>query len=461
MKKVFVILFILTGFALLLHSCQEEIMNESDHVESENELSSVEQRFLGLTQLKSGFETTGELFITEVCTDLEKQNRKNRFVHKFVEKYGFPDWDLVQWFDVNNESVVQVPLYKENDNETGAIILVVKNNDKLKFKLLLRDNFAQFVKNRKPVPDVEKIRDLFIIFDFLKFGKSSYLPAGQLTFCSDDSSTAILKSGDLVENTYCYYMEYRLENIGVVSGRWECESWWVYSPITEEQAGDQSSGGDGGYSDWYYETPDGGGGGGESTVSSPEVIIDPTFENTKADCVYNKLVISSMMKNLLHDFVGSSQYHVTYKVVPSITGYIEQPYGRIVDNLDGTMTISINAFYFDKVTPVFLAKTILHETLHAYIYQEVAALGGYPNLENSTFENLYAYYQKYGRNDYQHDYISQYYIPQMASTLRAYDGNKYTLDYYTAISWSGLHDTWGWQAMTQAQRDAIIAKTNY
>ena len=64
----------------------------------------------------------------------------------------------------------------------------------------------------------------------------------------------------------------------------------------------------------------------------------------------------------------------------------EQSYGRCIDNKDGTMTIKINSYYFDKVAPVFLAKTILHETIHAYIYQEVEALGGYSNIENSTFK---------------------------------------------------------------------------
>lgn len=124
------------------------------------------------------------------------------------------------------------------------------------------------------------------------------------------------------------------------------------------------------------------------------------------------------------------------------------------------MTITINEYYFDKVAPVTTAKTILHETIHAYIYQEVAELGGYSNLENSSFENLYAYYVTYVAPDFQHDCMSQYFIPKMANTLREYDGYRYSIDYNEALSWSGLHYTYGWPTMTQEQKDAINSKIN-
>ncbi|WP_163322407.1 hypothetical protein [Draconibacterium mangrovi] len=207
---------------------------------------------------------------------------------------------------------------------------------------------------------------------------------------------------------------------------------------------------------------------GEETVYCPEcicpkVIEDPSFEDTKADCVYDKLVTSNQMQQLLSEYFGSDTYHVTYKVdywsTPGVNS-TDPSYGLAKDNGDNTVTIKINSYYFDEVAPVTTAKTILHETIHAYLYQEVNKLGGLDNLENTTFENLFAYYQTYGYPDYQHDYMSQYYIPNMAQTLRQYDNYAHGIDYYEALAWQGLSYTYGWQQKTQAEKDAINAKVN-
>jgi len=197
--------------------------------------------------------------------------------------------------------------------------------------------------------------------------------------------------------------------------------------------------------------------------SCPEVIIDPSFKDTKAECVYNKLVTSNMMKDLLSEYFGSDIYHVTYKVeywdTPGINSTVPS-HGACKDNSDNTVTVRINSYYFDKVAPVATAKTILHETIHAYLFQEVNALGGLDNLENSTFENLFNYYQTYGYPYYQHDYISQYYIPKMASTLRKYDNYALGIEYYEALAWQGLGETYGWYIKTQEEKDALNAKVD-
>lgn len=193
----------------------------------------------------------------------------------------------------------------------------------------------------------------------------------------------------------------------------------------------------------------------------PKVIIDSTtFKGTKAECVYEKLKNSSLMENLLQDFVGSSKYHVTYTVVPSyIDTYGNEGYGGIINNGDGTMTIKINSLFFDEEVPVSIAKTILHETIHAYIYQEVASLGGYENLENSTIEQLFAYYEWYGGDSFQHPFMSRYYIPKLAEALWIYDGEKYSIDYYEALAWKGsLMGTYDYISKSQEEKDSIEQK---
>ena len=196
--------------------------------------------------------------------------------------------------------------------------------------------------------------------------------------------------------------------------------------------------------------------------SCPEVLDnDPTFVGTKAECVYLKLKNSKMMDKLLEKFVGSKRYDISYKVVDNLIGIYTggQAYGKI-ENKDGRMTIFINSYFFDKNTPVLIAKTLLHETVHAHIYQEVSAMGGLDKLENSNFENLFAYYKAYGALDYQHDYMSKYYISDMAQTLMEFDNFAYDKSYYKALSWHGLHDSYGWIKMTAAERTIIKNKTS-
>ncbi|WP_430817101.1 hypothetical protein [Carboxylicivirga sp. RSCT41] len=201
------------------------------------------------------------------------------------------------------------------------------------------------------------------------------------------------------------------------------------------------------------------GGVGASVVSPiPDIIIDQSFEDTKAECVYDKIKNTGLMKELLKEFVGSDIYDVTYKVVPELIARNgNNAYGKIIP--DGNRwTILINSHYFDKNVPVFIAKTIIHETIHAAIYQKVAAAGGLDQLDPNSFEQLFAYYNHYG-TDYHHKYMARHYVPKLAKTLALLDNNKYSIDYYTAISWSGLDDSYEWKSMTQDERDDIFDKT--
>lgn len=193
----------------------------------------------------------------------------------------------------------------------------------------------------------------------------------------------------------------------------------------------------------------------------PVPIIDATDlqNNPTANCVYNKLKSASLLKNLLTAFVGSSQYNITYKIVDNLLSPNgEQSYGRCQDK-NGTMIVTINSYYFGKVAPVAIAKTILHESVHANIYQKVASVGGLNNLTADNFERLFAYYQTYGA-DYHHPYIAVTYVPVLAESLLRFDGGRYSLDYYEALSWSGLHETWEYQNMTQTQKNEIERKVN-
>ncbi|QIA06780.1 hypothetical protein [Draconibacterium halophilum] len=496
MKKYVIILMLIAVLPLSFHSCQEEIVEEVVPPVDNSELTAIEKRFLDPGNLKSADDVLKTGFIAEVLNDIEKQNKAEKFIENLVEKYGYPDWEMTRFFSDEEQTVAQVAVSHDNSCETEAVILCVKHKKKLKYRLFVRDKLDRFKENKKPIPTFEKIEDLFIIFDLQKYGESSLLMEGDDLIATDeDFVEKSVSTMLLIPVCYTRVRAYSNGETGDVT---------VYETVCEYDyvwVGGTSDGSN--YIPWYNEYNGGSGttsvaedncncdicpickgclnqpislksipkpsdGGGETTVdcpmcSCPKVIEDPSFEDTKADCVYDKLVTSNQMQQLLSEYFGSDTYHVTYKVeywsTPGVNS-TDPSYGSAKNNGDNTVTIKINSYYFDEVAPVTTAKTILHETIHAYLYQEVNKLGGLDNLENTTFENLFAYYQTYGYPDYQHDYMSQYYIPNMAQTLRQYDNYAHGIDYYEALAWQGLSYTYGWQQKTQAEKDAINAKVN-
>ncbi len=121
------------------------------------------------------------------------------------------------------------------------------------------------------------------------------------------------------------------------------------------------------------------------------------------------------------------------------------------------MTVYINSSFFTENTPVFIAKTIIHETIHASIYQKVASSGGYEGLSSDNFEGLFRYYNSYGE-DFSHQYMAGNYINDLASTLSSFDGSRYLFSYYEAIAWSGLWESYEWQNKTQEEKNSVYAK---
>jgi hypothetical protein len=195
--------------------------------------------------------------------------------------------------------------------------------------------------------------------------------------------------------------------------------------------------------------------------SCPKVIdTDVSFVNTKAECVYIKLKNASLLIDLQSAFKLSEKYDLTYKVVANLPSGEAGVIPNAVHNYNSssnTSIISINAFYFDKEAPVSLAKTILHETIHAKISQKIDQAGGFEEFENEGFEErIKAYYRHYiSSNLADHNIIADFYIKEMGKALAGFDGYKYPISYYEALSWHGLYSTTAWNSLSQDKKNQI------
>jgi hypothetical protein len=220
-------------------SCQDKKITEDIY-----SLSEMEIRFLNQSlpdNLKSADYNAKQTFIQKITKDLERQNKEKRFIKNYVEKYGYPDWQMVRWFKSNGETVAHIPLFFDNGTETQAVMLAVEYDNKIKFRLFERDNFEKYAKNKKPVPSAEIIKNLFIIFDFQKFGESSYLPKGY--FVVSNETPANLKSTAGYFYDDCFYVAtyYGEELIRIYE---DCATYYIWGG--DEMAEPETSGGDAG-----------------------------------------------------------------------------------------------------------------------------------------------------------------------------------------------------------------------
>lgn len=163
---------------------------------------------------------------------------------------------MVRWFENNEETVAQIPVFCDDSCETEAVILCVEHKNKLNYRLFIRDDFGKYSNNKKPIPTTEKIKDLFIIFDFQKFGKSNYLLEGSIKSATEKGAS--LKSVAYYELIQTCYIIIVTSGTELLSMRQECEYDYEWVRAT--------SGGSGYvYVDWYDENN-----GGTGTTSTPD-----------------------------------------------------------------------------------------------------------------------------------------------------------------------------------------------
>ncbi len=218
-----------------------------------------------------------------------------------------------------------------------------------------------------------------------------------------------------------------------------------------------------------------GGGGSESdnTTSTPElidldeIILDDSFKATQAECVYNKLLnLSGGFKKAIQKFDGEfpvSHLHfsVSYDLSPNVNGRTHPPQKFIT-------RIEINGYNLDRPN-LDIARTIVHETIHAEIHRKMlsAAQKGeldyngwtqaeiiqyIKNIQND-FPGIYDFYTRYYEdNDWHHQQMGAYYREWMINILKEIDPTQMP-ETYEALAWVGLRGTTAWEEKSKEYQD--------
>lgn len=184
---------------------------------------------------------------------------------------------------------------------------------------------------------------------------------------------------------------------------------------------------------------------GSST--NQEIVTTPEFDNSRVKAVYDKFLSMNLMENCIHDFLGKDSDLSLIWSVRQCGSKNGQCDATQIEN--GIIIITIDSDYAKNATDIEIAKTLLHEALHANMFNELYKIDKYDNITFDDYPGLKDYYTRYvnpnGGELYrgaQHNIMATHCVDAMAECLQDFDNNvNFSYDHYLALSWKGLHGT--------------------
>lgn len=227
----------------------------------------------------------------------------------------------------------------------------------------------------------------------------------------------------------------------------------------------------GDYGDQEPPHPHGGGGGGnhQGQPQPDHNNLDTTmtrefYQNEKAMCALNKLMQNNYYKSALNQFIGKNKpLDLNFKLEPIMEDPGEIIYGTTElepPNWDSNkIKLTLNENRIGNMSGIEVALTLLHEGIHAEIYRKLLSIHGPNQLNNMNFPSMFNLYSQYKLSEgFSHEFIANYYIEIMCKVLRKYDDDKFSVEYYQALAWEGLHGTDVWESKPPTDKISINNK---
>lgn len=184
-------------------------------------------------------------------------------------------------------------------------------------------------------------------------------------------------------------------------------------------------------------------------------------DNAKIKCIWDKLndAQNTLLCATLGNFMDTPDYDLRLYV-----GNHPQQCGRTLEEYptgSGIVAISFDVACIDDRSEIELAKTILHEGIHAEVYRVIQDLEG--NLIDPEDEP-YIWEQYRNHKNWQHEYMANYYLDALADALSEYDDATYSMEHYRALAWQGLDEydsghpiTQVWDGLSTNEQNTILA----
>ena len=477
--------------SLLVQSCIEEPENPQIAELETSRISQVRDWFetnkakLRLPEKGSNFRTESQELILPF---FEKEPGWDQFHH-----YYFPDGREV--FEVSLENATMyIPQVKEQeasslDTQVFQNIIFVKRPSDARFDPMIIRYYPDENTSNRDFKEIsyqmidDKWSGWIDIFTYDEHYVMGYkVDQGELTHTREMQVIAenAKKNGfgpeNMDEAIHCY----------VVATDWYDGRTGEYLDTTHAQTCEWQRGGSqsgtGGGSTHGDGTGSGTGGtdGGGSTCSScydppelPEpkltITLDTTIkENRRARCIVGKIALSSFVNEIAEftDTNGSSTTSIL-KMPGLLYDKNRNPINGQVQKINGIHHISISSSILNR-GDLLVAKTILHELVHAEIYRALAKNNVTP-LDDNFAVNFDRYVaMKLGDNDTQHAYMAEQLMEKMGKALMEIhrsqfpeDFQKFSqfmnfpggyqggipLSFYKSVFWEGLKETKAYEDM--------------
>ncbi|GEM_PF-3476786 len=175
----------------------------------------------------------------------------------------------------------------------------------------------------------------------------------------------------------------------------------------------------------------------------------------KRDCVYGKLQTNSLLIKMQAKFNGSSPQNLIIKEVSNLKDKNELVNGLTRYGNETNILIEINKEQGENRPSLAVARTILHEHIHAEIYRKIKSNGGGLHFDSLTneyrlqdgsrahFPSLFDAWNENPANPY-HNYMATYYREALEFGLKEYAkliGQTYPDQFYKDMAWNGLLET--------------------
>lgn len=414
----------------------------------------------------------GVRLLEEVIGFLKEKNDSTEFISGFMDTYGYPVWHDAVYVHHETDSVlgIFVPVHNKQFREIESIWTFRLTPGKIRYYVVERKNvneeeakwtfdlFTQEVLGVQP-----ESGNIFKPVDKELVTRSTLF----ITHCND-IYTGSASGGLTYKYTHCWTEILNIPSFG---------------------GGGPIGNGDGDIDSYMYMMPydgNGGGGGGYSPTpeDTEEIIIDPSFKNTKAECVYEKLIsLSGGFKSAMDKFSGKTPIggHLKFVVVPNISSTTP---GTIIAAVTESPSNYVTAIKFNNeylnmgFSDLTYARTMIHESIHAEMFRKLLSLSQTPNFNLSSetikemeknFNGIYDYFTRYFYNEYvetfnadqdlfnkkqkyfegqmidwQHQMMATHYIKTMSKMLYDFCEGEYTLEQCEMFSFSGLMTTVAW-----------------
>jgi hypothetical protein len=169
-------------------------------------------------------------------------------------------------------------------------------------------------------------------------------------------------------------------------------------------------------------------------------------KDTKNAIVPDLTGVSHLSQTILDLFDTSTNDNLTFEI-KQLGSTSAGERNAQTTNVTGGWKITLDTDLVKNGTQLFMAKTLIHESMHAFIKYNLKT-----NRTSNLATDLNALYQKFksqnnSSNLTHHEFMSQY-VEALSYSLAAYDNHQQPNVYYKMLSWGGLETSTVYQALS-------------